>query len=511
MFGKELYFSDLSDDDSPEEIYTEGDDSDDDWRVPTKRVKTKTTGKSKLSKQLKHQLSASSSSEEKKRKRRRRKRTRSSSTTAVVEKDETETRTAAADSSSSSSLLSMPETTQCFVESNGIVIKEEIDDIDSTIEIKREKDEEVEKERRKGSAEEGKRREKAEEDGEANKSTTTTTRMSSSSKIKVVDFAKLQSTKSETTAADSAAMLPDGVVATQPQPPPHNIIIKPVRVGNNEDNPSLPLPRTGGPTAGMVARPTIAAVMGAGGQPRVINNAYTVTRARPMSRPLAGRLADPLYAGGPNVIVAGTAAGGAATTVSTGRMPLAAGTRFMNATAAPGTRNSKIMFVNPPTAMTRLRGPQPAIGVFKASPRDPAHGLIRVNHRYPMTAAAAAASASLRQQNPNAYNSPGAGAVAAAASKLGRNITIVPKMVTITDPKEKAYIFREIEGTIGIHSNNGTLQYVVNLANGTHVPLTNEQVQKLRNGNNGALPLKLKIPVPMDVAEKIEPCVVLDD
>lgn len=70
---------------------------------------------------------------------------------------------------------------------------------------------------------------------------------------------------------------------------------------------------------------------------------------------------------------------------------------------------------------------------------------------------------------------------------------------------------REIEGTIGIHSDNGHLQYVVNLANGSHVPLTNEQVQKLRDGNRGVLPQKLKIPVPADVAEKIEPCVVLDD
>lgn len=89
--------------------------------------------------------------------------------------------------------------------------------------------------------------------------------------------------------------------------------------------------------------------------------------------------------------------------------------------------------------------------------------------------------------------------------KIGRNITVVPK------PTQRKPLVREIEGTIGIHSDGGLMQYVVNLANGTHVPLSNDQVQKLREGNNGVLPQKLKIPVPTDVAEKIEPCVVIDE
>lgn len=89
--------------------------------------------------------------------------------------------------------------------------------------------------------------------------------------------------------------------------------------------------------------------------------------------------------------------------------------------------------------------------------------------------------------------------------KIGRNITVVPKTI------QRRPLVREIEGTIGIHSDGGHMQYVVNLANGSHVPLSNDQVQKLREGNNGVLPQKLKIPVPADVAEKIEPCVVIDD
>lgn len=94
---------------------------------------------------------------------------------------------------------------------------------------------------------------------------------------------------------------------------------------------------------------------------------------------------------------------------------------------------------------------------------------------------------------------------AAPIPKISRNITVVPK------PTQRKPLVREIEGTIGIHSDGGLMQYVVNLANGTHVPLSNDQVQKLREGNNGVLPQKLKIPVPTDVAEKIEPCVVIDD
>lgn len=94
-------------------------------------------------------------------------------------------------------------------------------------------------------------------------------------------------------------------------------------------------------------------------------------------------------------------------------------------------------------------------------------------------------------------------------SKINKNITIIQKETNKSFSRRPSV--REIEGTIGIHSNSGNLQYVVNLANGTHVPLSNEQVQKLREGNRGVLPQKLKIPVPTDVAEKIEPCVVIDD
>ncbi len=94
--------------------------------------------------------------------------------------------------------------------------------------------------------------------------------------------------------------------------------------------------------------------------------------------------------------------------------------------------------------------------------------------------------------------------------KISKNVTVVPTIVGKPVIQRRPLV-REIEGAIGIHSNNGLLQYVVNLANGSHVPLSNEQVRKLRDGNGGVLPQKLKIPVPADVAEKIEPCVVIDD
>lgn len=94
---------------------------------------------------------------------------------------------------------------------------------------------------------------------------------------------------------------------------------------------------------------------------------------------------------------------------------------------------------------------------------------------------------------------------------LSPNNMINQGMMMMKPMMQRRPSVREIEGTIGIHSNNGHMQFVVNLANGSHVPLSNEQVQKLRDGNRGVLPQKLKIPVPADVAEKIEPCVVLDE
>lgn len=92
------------------------------------------------------------------------------------------------------------------------------------------------------------------------------------------------------------------------------------------------------------------------------------------------------------------------------------------------------------------------------------------------------------------------------------SVTITPRKVTPERPPVQRKLFKnEIEGTISCRSVRGTLQYVVNLANGTHIALTNFQVQKLREQHNGVLPVKLKIPVPCDVADKIEPSFLIED
>lgn len=92
------------------------------------------------------------------------------------------------------------------------------------------------------------------------------------------------------------------------------------------------------------------------------------------------------------------------------------------------------------------------------------------------------------------------------------SVTITPRKVVPERPTVQRKLFKnEIEGVIAVRHEYGVLKYVVNLANGTHMPLTEHQVAKLREQNGGRLPTKLKIPVPSDVAAKIEPSYLIED
>lgn len=92
------------------------------------------------------------------------------------------------------------------------------------------------------------------------------------------------------------------------------------------------------------------------------------------------------------------------------------------------------------------------------------------------------------------------------------SLTITPRKVVPERPPVQRKLFKnEIEGIIAVRHEGGVLKYVVNLANGTHMPLTEHQVTKLREQNGGRLPTKLKIPVPSDVAARIEPSYLIED
>lgn len=92
------------------------------------------------------------------------------------------------------------------------------------------------------------------------------------------------------------------------------------------------------------------------------------------------------------------------------------------------------------------------------------------------------------------------------------SVTITPRKKSPERPPVQRKLFKnEVEGVIAARAENGVLRYVLNLANGTHLPLSNLQVQKLREQNNGVLPSKLKIPVPSDVAAQIEPSFLIED
>lgn len=101
----------------------------------------------------------------------------------------------------------------------------------------------------------------------------------------------------------------------------------------------------------------------------------------------------------------------------------------------------------------------------------------------------------------------------ATVIRSGSNsVTITPRKKSPERPPVQRKLFKnEIEGVIAVRSEDGVLKYVLNLANGTHMPLTNLQVRKLREQNNGTLPKTLKIPVPSDVAAKIEPSFLIED
>lgn len=190
---------------------------------------------------------------------------------------------------------------------------------------------------------------------------------------------------------------------------------------------------------------------------------------------------------------------------------------------APAPRpNTFVMasFRRPATPLSvplAARGPQQSAGLRHIAPagvvpqrlmyRQTPMGRVALASRPTLTAPRSMAGAPLmmRKQPETSYN---------GGTSAYRHIAPMTKTggaAKTPMAQQQRLSVREIEGTIGIHSIEGRLQFVVNLANGSHVPLSNEQVQKLRDGNQGVLPQKLMIPVPADVAEKIEPCVVIDE
>lgn len=441
VFDKKLFFSDESDTESPEEIYTEGDDSDDDWDVPKK--KSKKQPKNKLVKQLK--LNAEDAVRRKKKSRK---------------KNESEPAVTTGNESSDTHTMEIDDT--------NIKKEEELDIMDS-ITTTNSQEYNTFKEDDKSKSEQ---------------------------KIKVIDLARLQNS-SESFAKRS------NVETTECAPMPRIVSQGTLRVSsqntgtmnavplmnNSVISPSAP-PDSGNTFSSV--HPTAFAIVG---QPQVISNAYIITTNQsPFQANAAPQyqmqpFATPAYRG---QVVPNAATG----TVQNSRMPRIVNPSNTYINQAPS--NNKLVLVNqnapvrfsPSTSQQVVRPPSNFVN-------KPAR--FRPNQTQPTFN---------RQISPSfpVKNNYGRNII---ASKLGRNITVIPKVINKIN--ERGNSFKEIEGAIGIHSNNGALQYVVNLANGTHVPLTNEQVQKLREGNNGALPLKLKIPVPMDVAEKIEPCVVIDD
>lgn len=401
MFDKKLFFSDESDSESPEEIYTEGDDSDDDWNVPKKRSK-KT--KNKLTKQLK--LNAVDGNKKKKRN---------------AKKNESVIKIGP-----ESDMKIKPE------------IKKELDYICKDVDENQRKEE----------------------------------KSKAALKIKVIDLAKLK--KSESTDA-----LSSGIVESAPLPR----IVSQGTLRVSQEGIVNTTTSTNVNTFSNV-RPAFTFV----GQPQVISNAYIITSGQGpfQTTPTNHYQIQPF--GSPTYRTQGVAS--TRPPYNPNPMPNAinSNARFIN----QSTTNNKLMFVNQNTP-TRFSPAAPSKQIVKPTP-----SVINKSQRFlPNQMTNVNRHISVSGKSNFTTNN--------LTSKLGRNITVIPKT------NERKNSFKEIEGTIGIHSDNGSMHYVVNLANGTHVPLTNEQVQKLRDGNNGALPLKLKIPVPSDVAEKIEPCVVIDD
>lgn len=420
VFDKKLFFSDESESDSPEDIYTEGDDSDDDWDVPKKKSK-KT--KNKFSRQLKM-----STEDSNKRKRR-------------------------------NSKKNEPVALSVKADSTIVEPKMELDCV-----IKKEEPVDIEDDQQK-------------EDDKSK----------SGLKIKVVDLAKLQKSDDSVSSSNrriEPAPLPRIVSQGTLQAVSQNAIMNPVPVINSNVASSQGIVK-----AFSNVRPSFAIV----GQPQVFSNAYIIAADR-NSFQTSGtspypvqQLSSPMYR-----------ASGATVT-----RPLTQNSHRMLNSAHPNNR-----FLNTPLSSNKLVFVNQNSSLRYSSSASSAQNNIRN------------ISSTMGKSNGIAYNkitplnklvsfSAKTNYTNNAPSKLGRNVTVTPNIITKT--YERRNTFKEIEGTIGIHHSNGTLQYVVNLANGTHVPLSNVQVQKLRDGNNGALPLKLKIPVPSDVAEKIEPCVVIDD
>ncbi|KAK7604715.1 hypothetical protein V9T40_005901 [Parthenolecanium corni] len=147
-----------------------------------------------------------------------------------------------------------------------------------------------------------------------------------------------------------------------------------------------------------------------------------------------------------------------------------------------------------------------------SSPIPPAHSRPFGNIQSPTVSSR---TPSTTQTTPNLKDSSSLKNISPTGAVIysgSNSVTITPRKVVPDKPTVQRKLFKnEIEGIIAVRHEGGILKYVINLANGTHMPLTEHQVTKLREQNGGRLPTKLKIPVPSDVAAKIEPSYLIED
>ncbi|XP_065217343.1 uncharacterized protein LOC135843399 [Planococcus citri] len=444
MFDNKI-FSDESDSESAEEIYSEGDDSDDDWDAPKK--KSRKLPKNKLVKQLKQNAEDSN--------RRKRKYRRRNEPESVAAEPET----------------TGPKPAIMEIDPTTIKKEEELDIMDSaTATTTTSQENYAMKEEDKSKPEQ---------------------------KIKVVSLARLQNNSENISKSRECAPLPRIVSQGSLQMPSQGTPL----LNNSIVSSSAP-PNAGNTYSGV--HPATFAIVG---QPQVISNAYIITTNQ---NSFQGGSA-PQYQMQPYPPSAYRAQG--ITAANAAAMRNHQVPRIVNATGAfinAQASNNKLLVVNqnmPIRFTPSMQQQQQQQQQVSRTPLNFYNKSARFRPSQPPSTTPPTFNRQMSHSMPPKNNTNyGRNTL---SSKLGRNVTVIPKVINKIN--ERGNSFKEIEGAIGIHSDNGTLQYVVNLANGTHVPLTNDQVQKLRDGNNGALPLKLKIPVPMDVAEKIEPCVVIDD